>query len=264
MVGAESRDGRTTPASKRSSRRFALPPAGAADIGGEIFRWELATAVAGSLLGIHPFDQPDVDAAKVAARRLVAAAHEGTIEPRGERLHVAREWSWFGGGPALELPSAAAERRRPTCCAPTSTRCAPATSSRCSRFCRAPASSSRRSSARAWRWLAGGGAATTLGFGPRYLHSTGQYMKGGPDRGVYLFVTRHVDDDLAIPGQEIGFGALQRAQALGDIEVLLERGRRVLHVELAGGARARAWRDWSRCSIRHFASAVASAGSAVS
>ena len=58
-------------------------------------------------------------------------------------------------------------------------------------------------------------------------------MKGGPDRGVYLFVTRHVDDDLAIPGQEIGFGALQRAQALGDIEVLLERGRRVLHVELA-------------------------------
>ncbi len=75
--------------------------------------------------------------------------------------------------------------------------------------------------------------ATTLGFGPRYLHSTGQYMKGGPDRGVYLFVTRHVDDDLAIPGQEIGFGALQRAQALGDIEVLLERGRRVLYVELA-------------------------------
>ena len=64
-------------------------------------------------------------------------------------------------------------------------------------------------------------------------------MKGGPDRGVYLFVTRHVDDDLAIPGQEIGFGALQRSQALGDIEVLLERGRRVLHVELTEGARAR-------------------------
>ena len=57
-------------------------------------------------------------------------------------------------------------------------------------------------------------------------------MKGGPNRGVYLFVTREVDDDLPIPGQEMGFGALQRAQALGDIEVLLERGRRVLHVEL--------------------------------
>jgi hypothetical protein len=75
--------------------------------------------------------------------------------------------------------------------------------------------------------------ATTLGFGPRYLHSTGQYMKGGPNRGVYLFVTRRVSDDLAIPGQDLGFGALQRAQALGDIEVLCERGRRVLQVELS-------------------------------
>jgi transaldolase/glucose-6-phosphate isomerase len=76
------------------------------------------------------------------------------------------------------------------------------------------------------------GTATTLGYGPRYLHSTGQYMKGGPDRGVYLFVTRQVEDDLAFPGQDLAFGALQRSQALGDIEVLIERGRRVLHVDL--------------------------------
>ena len=210
----------------------ALPPSGAADIGGEIFRWELATAVAGSLLGVHPFDQPDVDAAKVAARRLVAAAHEGTIEPPGKRLHVAREWSWFGGGPMLELPSA-------TGAGPADLLRAHLDSLRDADFfallaflpragfVESALQRARSAVARRRR------AATTLGFGPRYLHSTGQYMKGGPDRGVYLFVTRHVDDDLAIPGQEIGFGALQRAQALGDIEVLLERGRRVLYVELA-------------------------------
>jgi transaldolase/glucose-6-phosphate isomerase len=208
-----------------------LAPVGAADVGGEIFRWELATAVAGSLLGIHPFDQPDVDAAKVAARRLVAAAHEGTIEPRGQRLHRAAEWSWFGGGPTLGRASAASG-------APADLLRAHLDSLREGDFFAVLAylprvgfveSALQRARAAVARQ---GRAATTLGFGPRYLHSTGQYMKGGPDRGVYLYVTRRIDDDLAIPGQEIGFGALQRAQALGDIEVLLERGRRVLHVEL--------------------------------
>jgi transaldolase/glucose-6-phosphate isomerase len=209
-----------------------LPPVGAADIGGEIFRWELATAVAGSLLGVHPFDQPDVDAAKVAARRLVAAAHEGTIEPPGDRLHVAPEWSWFGGRSGQKLPSTTGRTAADLLRAHLDSlrdgdffallAFLPRAGFVESALQRARATVARRRR-----------TATTLGFGPRYLHSTGQYMKGGPNRGVYLFVTRHVDDDLAIPGQDIGFGALQRAQALGDIEVLLERGRRVLHVELA-------------------------------
>jgi transaldolase/glucose-6-phosphate isomerase len=205
-----------------------LPAAGAADVGGEIFRWELATAVAGSLLEINPFDQPDVEAAKVVARRLVEAAHEGTIEPRGERLLASPEWSWFGGGPALGRASGS----------PADLLRAHLDSLRDgdffallaflprTAFVQSALQRARTAVARQCR------AATTLGFGPRYLHSTGQYLKGGPDRGVFLFVTRRVADDLPIPGQEIGFGALQRAQALGDIEVLLERGRRVLHVEL--------------------------------
>jgi transaldolase/glucose-6-phosphate isomerase len=208
-----------------------LPPAGATDLGGEIFRWELATAVAGLRLGLDPFDQPDVDAAKVAARRLVAAARDGSIEPRGDRLHTAREWRWYGASPAL----------RP----------APAPGIEPSAILRAhlaslaggdffallaylPRGGAIESALRRARLAVAAGrrVATTLGFGPRYLHSTGQYFKGGPNRGVYLFVTRRVEDDLAIPGQEIGFGALQRAQALGDIEVLMERGRRVLHVDI--------------------------------
>jgi transaldolase/glucose-6-phosphate isomerase len=208
-----------------------LPSAGPSDVGSEIFRWELATAVAGSLLGLHPFDQPDVEAAKVVARRLVAAAHEGMIEPRGKRLHASAQWSWFGGGPGLRLT-------KETTATPADILRAHLDSMRDGDFfallaylprtaaVESALQRSRIAIARRRR------AATTLGFGPRYLHSTGQYMKGGPDRGVYLFVTRHVDDDLPIPGQEIGFGALQRSQALGDIEVLLERGRSVLHVEI--------------------------------
>ena len=213
---------------------IALAPAGACDIGAEVVRWELATAVAGSILGIHPFDQPDVEAAKVVARKLAASAHDGAIAPRGRRLHVAREWRWFGAGEALGAGIADSASASDVLRAHLGSLRAgdffallaylPRTAGVETALQRA-----RMTVARQRR------AATTLGYGPRYLHSTGQYMKGGPDRGVYLFVTRQVDDDLAIPGQDLAFGALQRSQALGDIEVLIERGRRVLHVELIEG-----------------------------
>ena len=213
---------------------IALPPAGAADIGAEVVRWELATAVAGAVLGRHPFDQPDVEAAKIVARRLVAAAHDGAIEPRGRRLHEGSGWRWFGAGPALDAGMAREASAADVLGAHLASlregdffallAYLPRSAAVESALQRARMTVARRR-----------GTATTLGYGPRYLHSTGQYMKGGPDRGVYLFVTRHVDDDLAIPGQDLAFGALQRSQALGDIEVLIERGRRVLHVELTEG-----------------------------
>jgi hypothetical protein len=178
----------------------------------------------------------------VAARRLVAAAHDGAIEPRGQRLHQAREWSWFGV-PALTMGVGArvtgAARDRAADPSAVDLLRRHLDSLRDGDFfallAYLPRAALVESSLQRARMAVARGrrAATTLGFGPRYLHSTGQYMKGGPDRGVYLFVTRRVDDDVAIPGQDLGFGALQRAQALGDIEVLLERGRRVLHVELA-------------------------------
>jgi hypothetical protein len=75
--------------------------------------------------------------------------------------------------------------------------------------------------------------ATCLGFGPRYLHSTGQAYKGGPNSGVFLMVTRTPAADLAVPGQKLTFGQVQAAQALGDFQVLCERGRRALRVHLA-------------------------------
>ena len=77
------------------------------------------------------------------------------------------------------------------------------------------------------------GCATTLGFGPRYLHSTGQLHKGGPNTGLFLVLTADDAEDVAVPGMGITFGALKRAQARGDIKALLARGRRVAHVHLS-------------------------------
>src|SRR5262249_43581299 len=74
--------------------------------------------------------------------------------------------------------------------------------------------------------------ATTLGYGPRFLHSTGQLHKGGPATGLYLVITADEGDDIPIPGERYGVGALRRAQAEGDLEVLARRGRRVVHVDL--------------------------------
>src|SRR5205807_90882 len=85
---------------------------------------------------------------------------------------------------------------------------------------------------------AGRRVATTLGFGPRLLHSTGQLHKGGPNTGVFLEITAEDEEDLAIPGQKYTFGVLSRAQALGDFEVLAQRGRRVLRVHLGGKVEA--------------------------
>jgi transaldolase/glucose-6-phosphate isomerase len=79
------------------------------------------------------------------------------------------------------------------------------------------------------------GVATIAGFGPRFLHSTGQAYKGGPKSGVFVEITRHPDPDLAIPGRKASFGNVQIAQARGDLDVLAERGQRVLRVHLKTG-----------------------------
>ena len=79
------------------------------------------------------------------------------------------------------------------------------------------------------------GVATTLGFGPRFLHSTGQLHKGGPNTGVFLQITADPAEDLAIPGRTLGFGTVIAAQARGDFSVLAERGRRALRVHIKGG-----------------------------
>jgi hypothetical protein len=167
------------------------------DLGAEFYRWEFATAVAGHVLGIDPFDQPDVQAAKDKTNEMLAAGEPG-LEPRGDLeqlLAQAREGDYvciqaFVDPAREEELAPLVARARETGCVVTS------------------------------------------GLGPRYLHSTGQLHKGGPNTGLYVQVVDDAGDELPIPGRDFGFGRLLRSQAAGDLAALEERGRRVIRVRL--------------------------------
>ncbi len=168
------------------------------ELGQEFYRWEFATAVAGSILGINPFDQPNVQEAKDRTGAILESGHEPDLEPVSsleELLEQAREGDYFCAQAFVE-PTAEAERRLDVL-----------------------RERVRRET----------GVVTTAGFGPRYLHSTGQLHKGGPPSGLFLQL---VDDppELPIPGRDVGFRRLIRAQAAGDFEALRERGRRVARI----------------------------------
>jgi transaldolase/glucose-6-phosphate isomerase len=174
------------------------------DLGAEFLRWEHATRALCEMLGVNAFDQPDVEAAKVLARS------ELERDPRAplDRL------------PTLTVQALRAAARPGDYFAILAY--LPAT----------PAVEARLETVRA-AWARALGVVTTLGFGPRYLHSTGQLHKGGPNTGLFLVVTADDAEDVDIPGMGRTFGHLKRAQALGDIRALLAKGRRVAHVHLA-------------------------------
>jgi glucose-6-phosphate isomerase len=198
-------------------------------LGAMFLLWETAVALAGRLIGINPFDQPDVESAKQATRDLLANAHsqgggddddpvlvEGVVEVRS------------GGGDWLGTPATLAEALRALFEA------APehgyiAIQAYLDRLDDASFARLRPEIA------AHTGLQTTFGWGPRFLHSTGQYHKGGHPNGVFLQVTGSVADDLAIPDQPFTFGVLQHAQARGDASVLA-RHRPVLRLHLADRA----------------------------
>jgi hypothetical protein len=171
------------------------------ELGQEFFRWEFATAVAGAILGINPFDQPDVQSAKDKTKEVLASGSEPDVSPAGspDELFAQAQEGDYVCIQAFVNPSAAAEERL---------------------------------GALVDRARAATGCVVTHGFGPRYLHSTGQLHKGGPATGLYLQVVDDTGDELAIPGQPFGFGKLIRAQAAGDFASLQERGRRVARVRL--------------------------------
>ncbi len=186
-----------------------------ADLGGEMFRWETAVALAGSVLGINPFDQPDVQLAKDLARR--AMAGEAASVPSG----VAADAAGLADAVAARLASVAAGDyvAVQAFLAPE-----PETDARLARL---------RS-----RLLAALRVPVTVGYGPRFLHSTGQLHKGGPDRGVFLQLVDNPRRDLPIPGSDHTFGQLIRAQADGDLAALQARGRRILRVDLGADPQA--------------------------
>jgi hypothetical protein len=167
----------------------------------EFFRWEFAVAVAGSILGINPFDQPDVQAAKDKTNEVLASGAEPDVSPHGspDELFAQAHEGDYVCIQAFVNPTAANEEK-----------------------VLALAARAREAT----------GCVVTHGFGPRYLHSTGQLHKGGPPTGLFLQVVDDVGDELPIPGKPFGFGKLIRAQAAGDYASLQERGRRVARVRL--------------------------------
>ena len=178
--------------------------ADAYDLGAEFFRWEFATAVAGSMLGVNPFDQPDVGQAKERTDALLAEYASSGRLPDVDSLDlydvVAR------AGPGRYLAIVAFVEQTPE----TDAALATLRSAFMDRY----------------------RVATTVVYGPRFLHSTGQLHKGGPDSGLFVQLTASRSDDLAVPGEAYTFGTLSDAQALGDLGALLERGRLVARVEL--------------------------------
>jgi len=186
------------------------------DLGREIFRWEIAVASAGSVLGIHPFNQPDVQLAKDFAREVMEKEEEvgkesespeeaWSVEESGILEKTLKDWIDQAGPldyialhaylpPSSEMTTALQELRLELL---HRTKCA-----------------------------------TTLGYGPRFLHSTGQLHKGGPNRGLFLQIINEPSMDLSIPETEYSFGTLIKAQALGDYRALRQRGRRIIRVNL--------------------------------
>lgn len=204
------------------------------DLGQEFFRWEMATAVAGSLLGINPFDQPDVEASKRQTRRLMEEYKQAGELPAERPLCEERRLRIFaddrtagvlrpeaGGKPSLVgcLRALLSQRRPPEYVALVA-------------FLEMNESHEQALTEMRRVIRDRTGAATIVGFGPRFLHSTGQLYKGGPPGGVFLYITADDTVDLPVPEHGYTFGIVAAAQARGDCQVMAERGRRVLRVHL--------------------------------
>jgi transaldolase/glucose-6-phosphate isomerase len=204
-------------------------------IGQEFFRFEIATAVAGSVLGINPFNQPDVEAAKIKTRELTAAFEKsGALPMERPVMSSAKVDIYTDDKNAADLRRAGADGDLDSWLkAHLGQISAGDYFALLGYIERNPAHIDRlqdmRLAVRDKRRVA-----TCAEFGPRFLHSTGQAYKGGPDSGVFLQITADDAKDLAVPGQKASFGVIKAAQARGDFDVLTERGRRALRVHLKG------------------------------
>jgi len=206
------------------------------DLGQEFFRWEIATAVAGSIIGINAFNQPDVEASKVETRKLTSEYEaKGKLPPEVPFFEAGgiqffadeKNVAAIHGG----LNVAAVLKRH---------------------LCRInagdyfavlgyiPMNAENEKALQAIRNTVRHKkkVATVLGFGPRFLHSTGQAYKGGPNSGIFLQITCENAKDLPVPGQKYTFGVVKAAQARGDFAVLADRGRRALRVHLGKNLRS--------------------------
>jgi len=208
------------------------------DVGAEFFRWEFATAVVGAILRVNPFNQPDVEATKRETRRLTEMYVGGRALPKEEPLSVDRAGGLsvfadedntsalqvdFDGGVTIGDVIAAHFRRI-------------STGDYFAVLAYVEMNAENRNALQVLRHAVRDAKliATSLQFGPRFLHSTGQFHKGGPNSGVFLEITSDSPQDLPIPGRNYSFGQAGTAQALGDLVVLNRLHRRVIRVHLTG------------------------------
>jgi transaldolase/glucose-6-phosphate isomerase len=199
-------------------------------IGQEFFRWEVATAIAGAVIGIDPFDQPDVEDAKIATRELIDKYEEsGSLAPETP-FHEDAEMAFSAPGDHTFAATDPIEILR--------AHFASAHAGDYVGFLVYLERNAEHEAAIARMRDAvvkARAVATIAGFGPRFLHSTGQAYKGGPRSGVFVEITRTADPDLSVPGRKASFGTVQLAQARGDLDVLASRGQRTLRVHLKTG-----------------------------
>ena len=199
-------------------------------LGQEFFRWEIATAVAGSIIGINAFNQPDVEASKIETKKLTSQYEATGSLPPESPFFIAKDAKLFAddknsaalsGGKSLNeiLKTHLSRIGAGDYFAVLGYIPMNAQNEKALQTIRVSVRDAKK-------------VATCMGFGPRFLHSTGQAYKGGPNSGVFLQITCDDASDLAVPGQKYTFGVVKAAQARGDFAVLAERGRRALRVHL--------------------------------
>jgi transaldolase/glucose-6-phosphate isomerase len=209
-------------------------------LGGEFFRWEMATAVTGSVLGINPFDQPDVEASKVESRSITTICETGGDLPGRIPLAAAGELVLYADeANAAALTAACGEGvGMADILQAHLARLGPGDYFAILAYLDRNMLNTRRLDVMRHAVRRAHRVATCLGFGPRFLHSTGQAHKGGANNGVFLQVTADADLDLQAPGHSCPFGVVAAAQSCGDFEVMAARHRRILRVHLGADADA--------------------------
>jgi transaldolase/glucose-6-phosphate isomerase len=210
------------------------------DLGEEFIRWEIATAVAGAVIGINPFNQPDVEASKIATKSLTSEYEKTGKLPSEAPFFEGEGVSLFADPKNADALKSAAGS------SPSLTSFLKAHLARLGQgdyfallaYVEMNAAHEAALQRARHRVRDGKRVATCLGFGPRFLHSTGQAYKGGPNSGVFLQVTCDDTQDLQVPGQRYTFGLVKAAQARGDFQVLAERSRRALRVHIGSDVAA--------------------------
>lgn len=202
------------------------------DLGGEFFRWEMATAVAGQIIGINPFDEPNVQESKENTKRLLDIYQKEGKLPREDSILEEDGLALYGDLEALNR--AGGEGTLQSSLTAFFGTVQPGDYVATMAYISSVGEHEEllqdaRLSVRDTLKVA-----TTFGYGPRFLHSTGQLHKGGPGKGVYIQITAELRQDLPIPGQPFTFGVLLKAQAMGDLQSLRKHGRRAIRLHIKG------------------------------